>query len=337
MSHDHPLLPAVFELHQRIRAAVIEACVRSEAATLSEVAAEDADGDTIYAIDRIAEHVLIESLEPAAAAHGPIRLVAEGLPSNGTVLPQGADPTAVRWRVIVDPIDGTRGLMYQKRPAWIITGIAPEQGPTTGIEDLVVSVMTELPLRKQGAADRWWAVRGGGVHGRRCLLATGVETVLHAQPSRCADLRHGFAQISRFFPGGRDLLAALDDELLTCVEGPPPAGRALCFEDQYLSTAGQLIELMIGHDRFCADLRPLLRGPLAGRGQPAPMCCHPYDIAGLVIAREAGVIVTAPGGGPINAPLDCVADVAWCGYANAVLHRRIAPQLDRLLRERGWR
>ena len=40
--------------------------------------------------------------------------------------------------------------------------------------------------------------------------------------------------------------------------GPAVAGKAACFEDQYLSTGGQLYELMAGHDRFIADIRPLL-------------------------------------------------------------------------------
>ncbi len=45
----------------------------------------------------------------------------------------------------------------------------------------------------------------------------------------------------------------------------PKPGRALCFEDQYLSTGGQLYELMVGHYRFNADLRPLLSALLRAR------------------------------------------------------------------------
>ena len=40
-----------------------------------------------------------------------------------------ADETSVDWRIIVDPIDGTRGLMEQKRRAWVLTGVAPNRGP----------------------------------------------------------------------------------------------------------------------------------------------------------------------------------------------------------------
>ena len=50
-------------------------------------------------------------------------------------------------------------------------------------------------------------------------------------------------------------------------------------------------------------------------------------------AQEAGVIVTDPWGAPLRAPLDTHTPVAWVGYANATLQQRIAPTLQRLLRE----
>ncbi len=87
---------------------------------------------------------------------------------------------------------------------------------------------------------------------------------------------------------------------------------------------------MVGHDRFVADLRPLLAAP----GQTASLCAHPYDLGAELIAREAGVIVTDPWGRPLAAPLDTHSPVAWVGYANARLAAAIAPTLQRLLRER---
>ena len=48
-------------------------------------------------------------------------------------------------RLIVDPIDGTRGIMYDKRPAWTLAAVAPNRGPHTGLRDCEVSVMIELP------------------------------------------------------------------------------------------------------------------------------------------------------------------------------------------------
>ena len=77
------------------------------------------------------------------------------------------------------------------------------------------------------------------------------------------------------------------------VLGPDAPGKAHCFEDQYISTGGQLYELMAGHDRWVAELRPLARArSWPRRGLPPALTCHPYDICTALIAEESGVIVT---------------------------------------------
>jgi len=73
-------------------------------------------------------------------------------------------------------------------------------------------------------------------------------------------------------------LAAIDDEISIGALGPEREGKAQSFEDQYLSTGGQLYELIMGHDRFQADLRPLLRSILKARGLQIGIVCHPYDL-----------------------------------------------------------
>jgi hypothetical protein len=100
------------------------------------------------------------------------------------------------------------------------------------------------------------------------------------------------------------------------------------FDDQYIATGGQLYELLVGHDRFLADLRPVFFEAL---GLPPKLTCHPYDICTELIAREAGVIVTDADGQPLSAPLDIRAHVAWAGYANEQLRARIEPHLRALL------
>jgi len=93
---------------------------------------------------------------------------------------------------------------------------------------------------------------------------------------------------------------------------------------------------MAGHDRFIADLRPLLRPVLASRGLPPALTCHPYDICCALIAEESGVIVTDPCGRPLDAPLNVEAEVAWAGYANAHIRAQIEPLLQQTLRARRW-
>jgi fructose-1,6-bisphosphatase/inositol monophosphatase family enzyme len=325
----HPFLGPLLALHARIRGDVIAACERSAVDALSDVAHDD-EGDTIYAVDRVAEDVLVEEIERTIARDAPVRLVAEGLPGGEVLLPRGADRSRVQWTVIVDPIDGTRGLMYQKRPAWILTGVAP--GADATLSDIVLAVQTELPLVKQHLCDQLWAVRGQGAVARRHNRLTGADSPLTLRPSSASTIAHGFATISRFFPGVRGELASIDDEVAATLLGPPLPGKAQLFEDQYISSGGQLYELMAGHDRFIADLRPLFERRRAGG--PA-LCCHPYDLCTELIARELGVIVTNAEGGSLDAPLDVTSDVAWVGYANAQLRHIVEPVLRQTLRARG--
>jgi fructose-1,6-bisphosphatase/inositol monophosphatase family enzyme len=333
MSDVHALLALLQSLEREIRDAVVAACSEQSLSELRSVA-DDGPGDTIYRIDKVSEEVLVERIAAAAGGLGGVALVAEGLPGGELVLPRGHAGVPA-WRVIVDPIDGTRGLMYQKRSAWVLAAAARNRGPSTRSSDIVVAVQTEIPLLKQHLGDELWAVRGEGAHLSRVDRFSGRVTKLELSPSRAPTLLHGYAMLTRFFPGARDELAAIDEEIMLELMGASPAGKALCFEDQYASTGGQLYELMVGHDRFNADLRPLMRPLLEKRGQPAGLCCHPYDVCTALIASEAGVILTDPWGAPLDVPLEVEADVAWVGYANAAIRARVEPVLRAALARRG--
>src|SRR5690349_10963778 len=328
------LLPAILALHDRIRSSVVDAFTTQERESLSDVAGDDDAGDTIYAVDRVSEETLVAGLEEVARDE-PLVLIAEGLPEEGLVLPHGAAERDCRWRLLVDPIDGTRGLMYQKRPAWILTGVAPNRSHETRLRDITLAVQTEIPLLKQHLCDQMWAIRSGGVHAQRIDRLTGSSAPLTLRPSPATTLAHGFASVSRFFPGARDVLAAIDDELVAEVMGPAIAGKAACFEDQYLSTGGQLYELMVGHDRFIADIRPVLIPLLTSRGLPRPLCCHPYDLCASLIACELGVRLADAAGDALDAAFDLDADVSWVGYANDRLRSLVEPALQRALSRRG--
>lgn len=330
------LLPVIRQLHDRIRDAVVEACERQSVEALSAVAHDD-EGDTIYAVDKVSEQLLIEALTAQTKHVGPIVLIAEGLPGEGgkVVLPAGAREDDAAWRIIVDPIDGTRGIMYQKRSAWILTGVAPNRGPATSLRDITLAVQTEIPLIKQHLGDQIWAIKGEGVTAQRLNRLTGERVPLTLRPSGSDTILHGCAGLARFFPGARDVLAAIDDEVILRAVGPQPAGKALCFEDQYAASGGQLYELMAGHDRFIADLRPLMTDELHRRGLPTPLCCHPYDMGTTLIAEELGVVMTDARGQPLDAPLNVEADIAWVGYANRAIQAQVEPALRAALETRG--
>lgn len=335
MSDDvRALLAPLKRLHAEIRAAVVAATERSAAETMAAIA-EDAEGDTLYAVDRVSEELLLDFFANEIAPWAPLVLIAEGLPGGRVTLPRGLREEDARWRVLVDPIDGTRGLMYQKRSAWILTGVAPNRGPATSLRDVVLALQTEIPLVKQHLSDCLWAVKGEGVSAERFNRLNGNSLDVRLRSSGAPTIDHGFAMVVRFFPGAREELAAIDEEIVLGALGPVRQGKAHCFEDQYICTGGQLYELMAGHDRFVADLRPLMERILAARGLRLGICCHPYDLATELIAREAGVIVTDPAGGALDVPLDVETDVAWVGYANAAIRAQMEPLLQAALRSRG--
>jgi hypothetical protein len=329
------MLVSIRRLHERVRDTVIEASERLSLHQLSAVADDSDEGDTIYAIDRVSEDLLVEIFEQEVASQTSFVLIAEGIKGGTIVLPRGTTDADAEWRIIVDPIDGTRGLMYQKRSAWILTGVARNRGIETNLQDIELAVQTEIPLAKQHLSDALWAMSGRGAYATRFNRLTGETHDLALQPSRARTIRHGFAMISRFFPGAREELAAIDEEIVRGALGDVEPGKAHCFEDQYLSSGGQLYELMSGHDRFVADLRPLMEPLIQRRGFALGICCHPYDLCTELIARELGVIVTDVYGGRLAAPLNTEADVAWAGYANGDIRREIEPLLQRALSRRG--
>jgi len=184
----------------------------------------------------------------------------------------------------------------------------------------VASAMTELPTVKQGAADQLSGVRGGGVVAERIDLRTGDrEPTTAVRPSSATDLEHGFGGLAKFFVPGKADLAALEAELFRRL------GSQDVFDDEYISSGGQLHELLTGRDRFVADLRPLIA--------PGAHACHPYDVCTAMLLEEAGGVVTDPWGGPLDAPLDTTSPIAWVGYANPTLASSIGPVLAELVDE----
>jgi len=303
----HSLIEPLRQLHSEMRDAIVDACERKTTEELTNASA-DMDGDIIYGIDRISEEVLVSKL----ADFPPHVLIAEGVQAQ-------TNPDA-ELRIIVDPIDGTRGLMYQKRPAWILTGIAPDKGRQTCLQDIELAIQTEIPLLKQHLCDQLWVFRGEPVQARRFNRLTGESSPLPLQPSRAINLEHGFCSFSRFFPGTAVEMSSIEAAFFKRLIPAPADGKAVSFEDQYISNAGQLYELMTGHDRFIADIRPLIDG---GRGPST----RPYDLCTELIAHSLGVPVTGLDGRRVNAPLDTCTPISWVGYANADIRALAEPVL----------
>jgi fructose-1,6-bisphosphatase/inositol monophosphatase family enzyme len=285
--------------------------------------------DTIYHVDRLSEAAILEWFERHWPARAPVELVMEGLEGEPVTFPRGTAVGRTKWKCILDPIDGTRAVMYDKRPAFSLAAVAPQRGPRTHLGDLVVAAMTELPTTKQDRADQISAVRGAGVVAETFDVARGTVRRWTPRPSRAKNFEHGFASLARFFPEGKALLATAEEALWRELGVLGKNGGQLIFDDQYICTGGQLFELLAGHDRMLGDLRPLAYAKLGFSG--ASLCCHPYDICTALIAREAGCVIESPDGKALRVPLDTTTPVAWMGYANSTLARTVRPALRRII------
>ena len=289
---------------------------------LTQVAAVTT-ADTIYGIDKVSEHAVLAWFAKHWPAQWPVELVMEGLEGAAVTYPRGTPVADTIFKCILDPIDGTRGLMYDKRSAWSLAALAPQRGAKTHLGDIVVAAMTELPTSKAGFADQLSVVKGAAVVAARSDLTTGRRRKFSPRPSQAKDLGHGFAGFAKFFPPGKTWLAEREARLWRAL-----GGSGEIFDDQYLSTGGQLYELLMGHDRFIADLRPIAFAELK---LSSALTCHPYDICTALIAQACGCVVTAPDGKPLQVPLDTTSAVAWAGYANKALARKISPKLRRIV------
>jgi len=314
-------------LQDHIRDILIAARAK-HAAKFARVAAVTA-ADTIYYVDRLSEDAILAWFERRWPRAWPVEVVMEGLDDGHATFPKGTAIAKTRFKCILDPIDGTRGVMYDKRSAWILAGLAPQRGRRTNLTDITVAAMTEFPTAKHGFADQVSAVVGGGVIGERMDLARRTRARWRPRPSRAKNFEHGFASLARFFPEGKGLLGAIEEISGASLASSGKNGGQLVFDDQYISTGGQLFELIAGHDRMLGDLRPPAYAKLGLSS--AALCCHPYDICTALIAREAGCLIEAPDGRPLCEPLDTTSCVTWMGYANATLARQVRPILRRLM------
>jgi len=152
------IVSALRDLQRRIRDVV----VASRRTTDLHAVSHQSSADTIYKLDLLIEPV-IEAFCEEWGQRLPMVVVAEGLePETGRVFPVGASEADAPVRIIIDPVDGTRGLMYDKRAAWSLAGAAPNTGMQTRLSDIEVAVMTELPTSKMAWGDVLWAIKGRG-------------------------------------------------------------------------------------------------------------------------------------------------------------------------------
>jgi len=318
------------DLAERVRRAVADASEKARAAgaaaeaALARPAGEGA-GDVTFGLD-VASERAVDAWLAELSARGPLSLLTEDAgwrhrgPGDGRNL-AGFDHGGPR--IVVDPIDGTRNLMFGLRSAWTVIGLC---GPGAGeprLSDVVGGVVAELPTRRAAIFSVVTAHAGAGAREEERDVATG--RVLRGGPLVCDDddrVDHGYLPVFRYKPDLRPAIAGVEAELFRLLAEREGCDTRSVFDDQYISNAGQMILLARGAYRAVFDPRALV----ATRLGTETVTGKPYDVAGAVIcAREAGAILTAADGGELDFPLDARTPIDFAGYANAATRRRVEP------------
>jgi hypothetical protein len=315
-------------MHERIRSAVREDLASKEKDFLAGEA-RDGAGDVSFQIDVRPEEIVEQAFNDAPE---PVVVVCEGL--GRAVFPARASQREAAWWVIIDPLDGSREIAYNKRSAWVLSGVAPAD-PAPTLADIVWAIQTEVPVTAQPTGVILTAGKGQPAVLESCDLATDASSVVESglRPSAAASVRGGFAVFADYFAGSHGVTAQIADLVFDAALGPVHPGKALAFNDQYLSTAGCMYLMTNGTYRFFADLRPVV-GQLAVRtGRTVGLCAHPYDLCTYLIAQQAGVLITDPAGAPLSYPLAADVDCGWIGYANQSLKDEMEAPLRRAIAE----
>ncbi len=226
-------------------------------------------------------------------------------------------------RIAFDPVDGTRNLMSDLRSAWTVVSFAGPGSDAPRFSDVQAGLVSEIPTTRADRYRIYSAERGGPCVRQVRSLAN--DDLLEEEILRCdEDDRpdQGYFPFFRYDPVLRPALAQLESAFFERLERFESAELRSVYDDQYISSAGQLMLLSEGTYRMVVDARAWV----ARRAGRTTVTSKPYDVAGaLVVAEAAGAVVTAASGRALDFPIDAETPVDFAGYANRPTQERLQP------------
>jgi len=316
-------------IRTRTRDVLTRALEEGREESLWRIASQGA-GDVTFGLDVPAEE-WIDAWLAERAREGPLSLMTEDQgwrhlgPSTGGGAPRPLpDFDHGGPRIAIDPIDGTRNLMANLRSAWTVIAYAPPGADQPHLHDVTGGLVGELPTVR---ADRYLTFVGstetpgcGLVDRRLADDAVLRESTVRVDQDDRVD--NGYFPFFRYKPELRPALARLEADFFARLERLEGADVRSCYDDQYISNAGQMMLLIQGTYRLVVDARALV----AKRAGIPTVTSKPYDVAGAILcARAAGVELTTATGAELDFPIDTETPVDFVGYANAKTRTRLEP------------
>jgi hypothetical protein len=320
----HSWSTALYELCAGVRAAARAALATQDPRELARVAQQGV-GDVTFGLDVGSELFLDHWFESQARA-APLSLLTEDRgwrhagPDGHGAAQALAGFNHGGPRVAIDPIDGTRNLMADLRSAWTVVSFAGPGALEPRLADVCGGIVSEIPPTRQGNFRALWAGRTGPCR----FVERDQAGVLQAERLLVVDADErpdrGYFPFFRYKPEHRQHLAALEAAFFTRLRDYEAADLRSCYDDQYISNAGQLVLLALGTYRMIVDARALVATRM---GQPS-VSSKPYDVAGAILcARAAGCVIHAADGRELDFPIDACTPVHFAGWTNPATCARL--------------
>jgi len=307
MNNNFFLIETIKKIHFDIVKAITTQVVSG---TVEQTVADEnvSHGDVSYAIDIEAESIILNQINKICDYYT-VRLIMEGMGEK--IISPGKSEIIT---IIIDPIDGTREIMYDKRSAWILTGISFAKDPV--INDIEIAIQTEIPISKQNHFSHLFACRGNGafeeIYDKDTFQLVKSKTLLSS--SKSDGFKDGYICFPNPFPGIKETIAKRYEKFYANIFPNKSINDAKVFADEYISTGGHIYLLATGRYRLVADIRDFVQI------EKNSLCCHPYDLCTVLIAIEAGCKIVNLDNESINYPLDVVTNCNWIGFANLQLY-----------------
>ncbi len=199
-----------------------------------------------------------------------------------------------KYFVLIDPVDGSRELMRDERAAYFIFAWGEWKGKETTLSDIKGVALGRLPTSRECIYE--FIVVSENKEPTKYIyniLKQPYEEInspknwksKKMENNSVRDIEHThICFVAPFYP--YRYTATIADEFYEEVK--KRFGKKELFNEQYLTTAGQMIGMIEGKLSMIVDIRPSIKA----NSSIEMLCAHPYDVpAAYLIKKLGGVVV----------------------------------------------